>query len=448
MDGKGNIYVAESRGKNRVSVFNRKGLHIRTLNGMSNPMGVAVDSNGRVYVANAGAGNVAVYNPDFTLAFKLGSGDGEFKYPVGVAVSGSGSIFASDRDDNVVKVFSQDGKLVKSFGGKGAGDGQFTKPFGLAIDDAKGELYIVDRQPTRDTTNTQANAMMDGARIQVYDLAGNFLRSLGQFSPYNMKSPVGIASDGSGNLYITDTAWPPVQALHVMTHTGTMLETIADAANPLKGPLGVAVGKDKRLFIASLNGKAVQVFGLDGYTTMDVVETAPLAFTAQEGGSNPASQSLSITNSGSGNLEWTVTAATNDGNAWLVPQASGSTGPNSSAALTVSVDVVKTTLPAGTYSGTLTITAASGAEEKVNVSLTVTPPPAILSVAPQMLNFKVQQSGRAPLSQTVNIANLGGGNMTWTAAASDDWLKLIASSSSLIVSPETAKLPAGKHSGP
>jgi hypothetical protein len=103
-----------------------------------------------------------------------------------------------------------------------------------------------------------------------------------------------------------------------------------------------------------------------------VLSVAPgsLAFTATQGGANPAAQTVNVTNSGGGTLNWTAS----DNQPWLSVSPAGGAAPG-----TVSVSTNVTGLAAGTYTGTVTITAAgaSGSPKAVAVTLTVnnSPPP-------------------------------------------------------------------------
>ena len=101
---------------------------------------------------------------------------------------------------------------------------------------------------------------------------------------------------------------------------------------------------------------------------------ASLTFTAVEG-ITPANQIISLTNSGSGSLEWTATADAT-APAWLnVSPANG----NGNATLTASVNT--TGLVPGTYTKNITISAtgATNTPQFVGVTLTITAVPVTLS---------------------------------------------------------------------
>jgi hypothetical protein len=102
------------------------------------------------------------------------------------------------------------------------------------------------------------------------------------------------------------------------------------------------------------------------------------SFSATQGGSNPSSQTLSIWNSGGGTLSWSVS----DSASWLTlsPTSGSSTGETDSVTLSVSISG----LSAGSYSGTITISAsgATNTPQTVPVSLTMNPQSSCWSTDP------------------------------------------------------------------
>jgi hypothetical protein len=81
----------------------------------------------------------------------------------------------------------------------------------------------------------------------------------------------------------------------------------------------------------------------------------PETFSAVQGGNSPASQTLSVSNSGDGTLSWSVS----DNQSWLTVSPSSGTSTGETDAVTVSASV--SGLTAGTYNGTITVTGASPA---------------------------------------------------------------------------------------
>ena len=108
---------------------------------------------------------------------------------------------------------------------------------------------------------------------------------------------------------------------------------------------------------------------------------ATLSFNAALG-SNPAAQTLALSNSGGAALNWQAAATTTSGGNWLaVTPATGSLNAGQAATLTATVNA--SALAAGTYNGTLTVTSANAGNSPrtVAVTLTVTGCAAALSFA-------------------------------------------------------------------
>ena len=93
------------------------------------------------------------------------------------------------------------------------------------------------------------------------------------------------------------------------------------------------------------------------------VSPASLSFSATVGGANPANQTLSITNTGGGTLTWTASVNA----AWLAVSPTFGTAPSST---TVSANI--SGLAAGTYNGTITISANGATNTPVTVPVTLT----------------------------------------------------------------------------
>ena len=108
-------------------------------------------------------------------------------------------------------------------------------------------------------------------------------------------------------------------------------------------------------------------------TTAPAIGAMPrtLSFSTQQGGVDPPSQLLTISNVGDGTLTWSATENTN----WLTLAPGSGTGNG-----TVTVRVSAGTRGAGTYSGAITVAATGASSVVIPVTLTITiaqivPPP-------------------------------------------------------------------------
>lgn len=174
------------------------------------------------------------------------------------------------------------------------------------------------------------------------------------------------------------------------------------------------------------------------------IGTSPtsFSFTVQQGGGNPAAQTLNISNTGGGTLTWTAS----DNVAWLM--LSPASGTNHGA---VSVSAAPGSLDVGTYSGSITISAPGARNASVPVTFTVTaaPVPPRIGASPTTLSFAAQQNGSSPAAQTLSISNTGGGTLTWTASDNAPWLTLSQISGTgngtITVTAATGSLAAGTY---
>jgi DNA-binding beta-propeller fold protein YncE len=71
-----------------------------------------------------------------------GSGDGEFNNPNGIAVDTDGSIYVADSSNHRIQVFDSTGAFVDKWGSNGSGDGEFNAPVGIAV--SGGYVYVTD----------------------------------------------------------------------------------------------------------------------------------------------------------------------------------------------------------------------------------------------------------------------------------------------------------------
>jgi hypothetical protein len=98
-----------------------------------------------------------------------------------------------------------------------------------------------------------------------------------------------------------------------------------------------------------------------------------LSFATTQGGANPATQTVSISNTGGGTLSWTAS----DNAPWLTRNPASGTGNGA-----VTLNVTTGTLTAGTYSATVTINATGASPLTVPVTFTVTAAPVSPPVTP------------------------------------------------------------------
>jgi len=145
-----------------------------------------------------------------------------------------------------------------------------------------------------------------------------------------------------------------------------------------------------------------------------------LSFSATEGGSNPANQTLEISNSGIGTISWTLS----DNATWLSenPTSGSSTSADDKTLVTVSVNTAE--MSAGDYPASITITAAGAINSPwtVPVSLHISLSTSKISFWPESLSFTAVEGGSNPAIKTLDIWNSGIGILNWTLSDDAAWL--------------------------
>ena len=159
-DSTGNFYVTDvGQVPHRIRVFDPTGAPLRVFGaeaGLDFPNGVAVDANGYAYVTDSNNGRLMVFDQDGNVVAKIGRGAaaGNLGLPRGVAVDDRGRVYVVDSSGQSVSVFgqyvpgSERLEFLGSFGTQGVADGAFVYPNGIAID-GRGRLYVTDSANNR-----------------------------------------------------------------------------------------------------------------------------------------------------------------------------------------------------------------------------------------------------------------------------------------------------------
>ena len=195
---------------------------------LAEPVDVAVDEQGIVYVADTGRGEVIAFAPDGLLVRRFAPADQEADYrPVGLAVRGA-KLYVADVASHQVHVFStSEGRLLDTFGSAGGEPGQFFFPMDVYVD-AGGNIFVAD---------------MMNSRVQVFDARYRPVLSMGQ--PGNrygdMGQPKRLAVGPDGVVFIADPAFAHV---HLFNSQGQLLMLLGGPERATGGtpmPAGVAV---------------------------------------------------------------------------------------------------------------------------------------------------------------------------------------------------------------
>lgn len=220
LDGDGNIYVTSQGMYGRVLKLAPGSTTPTVLpfSGLYQPQGVAVDTNGAVYVSdfnNRVVKLTAGSDAQTVLPFT------GLNYPEGLAVDSGGNVYVADRgNDRVVELAAgSNTQTVLPFSG-------LNNPDGVAVD-GSGTVYLTD------TDNNRVLKLAAGSKDQ------NVLPFAGAAVPW------GITVDSDANVYVTEHDSSKVLKLAAGAVTPTTL-----AFSGLNTPLDVAVGKNGDVYVA------------------------------------------------------------------------------------------------------------------------------------------------------------------------------------------------------
>lgn len=229
MDAADNLYIADANNNQIkkvspagiVSVFAGNGTYGSSpgpalLASFKSPSGVAVDAAGNVYVSDFGnlqirkisGGSVTVLAGSGASGFANGPGNtASFSSPFGIATDAAGNIYVADINNHAIRKVSSSGQVstLAGTGTAGSADGtgtaaSFTRPYGVTVD-ATGNVYVSDSENSLVRKITQA-----GVVTTLAGSAGNFgkVDAVGTNALFSF--PIGIVTDGNGNLYTTDNS--------------------------------------------------------------------------------------------------------------------------------------------------------------------------------------------------------------------------------------------------
>jgi DNA-binding beta-propeller fold protein YncE len=221
IDDDDRLFVSDGK-MHRVLVFNPKhSLENQISEGLVDPVGLAIDTTNRfLYVVDTQQDQVLVYDADtLKLLRRIGTGGknhflttpGDFGAPQGVALDSEGNVYVTDTLNNRVEIFDADGNFISLFGKHGDGPGYFARPKGIAID-SDGHIWVADE-------------MQD--RLQVFNREGQLLTYIGSGHgelPGQFKSLIGVAIDKNNKVYTTEQEPGRLQVFKYVTDSEAAAE--------------------------------------------------------------------------------------------------------------------------------------------------------------------------------------------------------------------------------
>ena len=314
---KGEVWVADS-GNYRLQKFTTTGTYVAKVGssgstnghfGTTGPAGVAIDSSGNVWAADPSNNRVEEFKLveeefgeqywEWTATIgTVGTGNGQLKTPDGVVFDTEGHVWVADAGNNRIQEFSASGGYLAQIGKVGAGNGEFKSPYGLTID-AKNIIWVADTSNNRaqrfnatheyvaqtHTWTTTVEVSLKGpdgvaadgkgnvwvadttdSQLVEFNESGEHIAIVGTSGTGNgeFKSPRGIAIDSSGNIWVADTGNSRVEELNSKGEYAAQFGKVGATNGLLKEPRGIAVGTKGEVWVADSGNYRLQKFTTAG----------------------------------------------------------------------------------------------------------------------------------------------------------------------------------------
>jgi sugar lactone lactonase YvrE len=302
IDSSGNIYIAESVNIRKITVST--GLISKFAGGtygnsgdggpatsaaFTSPAGLSFDAAGNLYITDAGSHVIRKVDTSGNISTVAGTGSAGYTGNSGAATSAtlnspqhavmdsSSNLYIADTGNNVVRKVNSSG-VISTIAGTGSsgstGDGglatsaKFNYPSSLALD-ALGNLYVTDQYNSTVRKIVLSSGVISRTAGQI-GLSGT-TGDGGLATSAKFWHPRALATDGSNNLYVSDSYGLKIRKVTVSTGnistiagTGSVAQEGLNGqatASPLSSPSGVAVDSLGNMYIS--NNRLHQVRKVD-----------------------------------------------------------------------------------------------------------------------------------------------------------------------------------------
>ena len=264
----------------------------------NNPAGLTADTNGNIYVADNGNSSVRKITSTGVVTTLAGAGhagfaDGtgsvaQFDLPYGVAVDTNGTVYVADTVNQLIRKVTSAGvvtTIAGSAGQRGSTDGQgstarFSSPNGIAVD-VSGNLYVADKSNYIIRKITPA-----GMVTTIAGLAGQRGSTDGAGSAARFSNPYGVAVDTNGNVYVTDNSNDIIRKID-SSGVVTTLAGVAGAVGSADGagtaarfnaPSGITIDSSGNLYVADSFNDTIRKITPNGIVTTVVGQAGEASF--------------------------------------------------------------------------------------------------------------------------------------------------------------------------
>jgi len=251
---------------------------------------IAYSPDNTLLVANSHQDRIEKYSSSGSLLQSWGTegnGPGQFRNPLGIAVDGAGNVYVSDFELSRVQKFSPDGTFIRAWGAYGTAPGQFKIPKALTIAPS-GNLLICDIGNNRiqefspdgafvavrvqghvvgpfgiDTLPNGDIVVCDNSnRVRIFSSAGAVIRTwgIGGTQPGRFENPIAVTVALNDQIFVADRENHRVQ---VFTPTGQLLAvfgSVGGSPGEFRFPTDICASPDNSIFVIDGKNQRVQVF--------------------------------------------------------------------------------------------------------------------------------------------------------------------------------------------
>jgi len=197
--------------------------------GLNQPRGIAIQTDGKIVVADFNNNAIKRMNADGSNIVTLGSG---FAFPSGVAIQADGKIIVADYANHSIKRMNADGSSIVTLGNG------FNSPTGVAVQ-SDGKIIVADQ-------GNQAIKRMNADGSTIVTLGNGF------------SFPQNVAIQTDGKILVADFG---NNAIKRMNNDGSSIVTLNNSFN---GPEHIAVQTDGKIVVTDRFNKAIKRMNADG----------------------------------------------------------------------------------------------------------------------------------------------------------------------------------------
>lgn len=247
------------------------------------PSDVALDQQGRLYIADVGNHRIRRVNVSGSISTIAGTGNAGFNgetglavqtqlnNPYAVTVDKNGLVYIADSRNHRIRYIDASGMIhtvagtgIAGFSGDGnvATNAQLNNPLDIIFDN-NNQLYIADTNNHRIRKIDSSDLISTYAGSSVFGYTGDGADA----TAAKLNNPIGVAIDASGQLYISDQYNQRIRRVDdqgiIRTVAGNgSLSTDSSVSTGFQSgfnfPQGVAVDSDGAIFIADSNNHRVR----------------------------------------------------------------------------------------------------------------------------------------------------------------------------------------------